>query len=115
LDPVKSSAEAQVDHNAIQAARVETEDPDGDFASLRIEITPRFQVKSCVTDPDWTRRGPGLWQNKELGELETCDITDAGVDETDEWRRAVGHLNVSNDLPGLGLQLRARTGQRLRE
>jgi hypothetical protein len=71
LDPVKSSAEAKVDHTAIQAASVETEDRDGDFASLGIEITPRFQVRSCVTDPDWTRGGPGLWQNKELGELET--------------------------------------------
>jgi hypothetical protein len=37
-----------------------------------------------------------------LGELETCNITDAGVDEADEWRWAVEHLNVSNDLPGFG-------------
>lgn len=40
--------------------------------------------------------------NPELGEPEAGDITDAGLNETDEWRWTVGHLNVSNRPPGLG-------------
>ena len=33
-----------------------------------------------------------------LGEIEAGDITGAGVDETDEWRRTFGHLDVPNPL-----------------
>ena len=40
--------------------------------------------------------------NPELGEPEAGDSTDAGLNETDEWRWTVGHLNVSNRPPGLG-------------
>jgi hypothetical protein len=34
--------------------------------------------------------------------LEAGDITDGGVNETDEWRWTCRHLNVSNHLTGLG-------------
>jgi hypothetical protein len=81
---------------------VETEDRDGDFATLQIEITPPFQIRSGVADLDRARSRPGLWPNHELGELEASDITDAGVYETDKWRWTVEHLYVPNHLRGLG-------------
>jgi hypothetical protein len=40
--------------------------------------------------------------NLELGEPEAGDITDLGLDETDEWRWTFGQLNFSNYLSGLG-------------
>jgi hypothetical protein len=100
--PVKSAAETQADYDAVWAPGVETEDRDGYFASLGIEITPRFQIRSRIADLDRPRGRPRLWPNLELGGLKAGDITDAGVDETDEWRWTFEHLNVPNHLPGLG-------------
>ena len=98
----KSTAETQVDCDAVWAAGVETEDRDGEFASLGIEITPRFQIRSRIAGLDRPRGRPLLWLNLELGEPEAGNITDVGVDETDEWRWTFGQLNVSNHLSGLG-------------
>ena len=101
-DPVKSSAETQVDYDLIFAAGVETEDRDGEFAILGIEITPRFQIRSRIAGLDRPRGRPRLWQNQELGELEAGNITDAGVDETDEWRWTFEHLTFPTICPGSG-------------
>ena len=90
-DPLKP----KVIDDAICAAGVETEDRDGYVAMLGIEITPRFQIRSRIADFDWSRGRLRLWPNQELDEFEVRDITDVGVDETDEWRWTVGHLNVS--------------------
>ena len=94
---MRSAAETEVDYDAVWAAGVETEDRDGDVAIVGIEITPRFQIRSRIADLDRPRGRPRFWLNLELGEIEGCDITDAGANETDEWRWTVEHLN----LPGL--------------
>ena len=112
---VKSTAETQVDYDAVWAAGVETEDRDGEVAILGIEITPRFQIRSRIADLDRPRGRPRFWLNLELGELEAGDITDAGVDETDEWRWTVGHFNAFQPFARPRLQWRARTGARPRE
>jgi len=40
-----------------------------------------------------------------LGKLKGPDITDAGVDETDEWRWTFGHPNISNHLSGSAIEI----------
>jgi hypothetical protein len=40
--------------------------------------------------------------NPKLSEPEVGDITDLGLNETDEWRWTVGYPDLSNHLPGLG-------------
>jgi hypothetical protein len=98
---VNPSAETQVDYDAVCAASIETEDRDGEVASLGIEITPRLQIRARIMDVDRSRSRPGFWLNLELGGLEAGDTADASMDETDEWRWTFGHLNVSNHPPGL--------------
>ena len=65
LDSVKSTAETQVDYDAVWAAGVETEHRDGELAILGIEITPRFQIRSRIANLDRPRGRPRFWQNLE--------------------------------------------------
>jgi hypothetical protein len=99
---VKSAAETLGDYDAVWAAGVETEDRDGYFATLGIEITPRFQIRPCIADIDRPRGRTRFWPNLEPGEPEAGDITNVRVDETDEWSWTFEHLYVPNHLPGLG-------------
>jgi hypothetical protein len=82
---VKSAAEAQRDYDAVCAAGVKAEHRDSDFA-VGIKISPSFQIRSRIANLDRPRGRPHFWLNLELGKLKCRDITDASVDETDEWR-----------------------------
>ena len=101
----KSDVETQVDCDAVWAAGVETENRDGELASLWIEITTRFQIRSPIARFDRPRSRPRFWLNLELREPEAGDITDAGVNETDEWRWTFGHPNVSNHLSESAIEI----------
>ena len=98
--PAKSYGETHVDYDTVCAAGVETEDRDGEIASLGIEITSRFQIGSRVARLDRPRRRSHFGLNLELGGPEGRDISDGGVNETDEWRWTFGHGEVSDHVPG---------------
>ena len=49
------TAEAKGDCDTVCAAGIETEDRDGYSGMLGIQITPRFQIRSRITDLDWSR------------------------------------------------------------
>src|SRR5213595_3833440 len=98
----KSNCETQVDCDLVCAAGVETENRDGEIASLWIEITPRFQISSRIAGLDRPRSRPLFLLNLELGEREVGNITDLSLDETDEWRWTFGQRNLSNHLRRLG-------------
>jgi hypothetical protein len=88
------------------------------FSRRLLEIaagSPRFQIRSRIAKLDRPRGRARFWPNQELGELEAGDITDVGVDETDEWRWTFEHLYVPKPSARAWLQWGARTGARARE
>ena len=91
---VKSTPEAKVNCDAVCAASIQSEDRNGEFARMGVEITSRFQIRPTILRTLIGRVADPLFGKiRNWAKLNPSISSTIGVDETDKRRGTVEHLS----------------------